>query len=247
MDFGKKIQELRKKNNLSQEDLAEKVGVARQTISKWELEETAPDLKQSKELSKIFGVSLDELIDNKSINSKGISDSMPKNNNSTSKGIFSIGLFFIDILVGAFFIILALWIIVLATFCIACLVVAVCLLANINFSNIIPNMPYGCGVIVSLTFISLSILSATGTVWFTALLNTIFKSYKQFHYQVLHGTKEDFHNSIIPKFSKKTAKTLRLVTIITVLCFITFLILSLITCMLTSSSLDFWHTWNWFK
>lgn len=34
MDFGKKMQELRKKNNLSQEDLAEKVGVARQTISK---------------------------------------------------------------------------------------------------------------------------------------------------------------------------------------------------------------------
>lgn len=64
MEIGKKIMELRKKNGLSQEELAEKVGVARQTISKWELGETAPDLKQSKELSKIFNVSLDELIDN---------------------------------------------------------------------------------------------------------------------------------------------------------------------------------------
>ena len=55
---------LRKKNGLSQEQLAEKIGVARQTISKWELGETYPDLKQSKELSKIFNISLDELTDN---------------------------------------------------------------------------------------------------------------------------------------------------------------------------------------
>ena len=64
MEIGNKIMELRKKNGLSQEELAEKVGVARQTISKWELGETSPDLKQAKELSKIFKVSLDELTDN---------------------------------------------------------------------------------------------------------------------------------------------------------------------------------------
>ena len=64
MDFGNKIMELRKKNGLSQEELADKVGVARQTISKWELGETSPDLKQAKELSKIFKISLDELVSN---------------------------------------------------------------------------------------------------------------------------------------------------------------------------------------
>ena len=64
MEIGKKIMELRKKNNLSQEELAEKIGVARQTISKWELGETSPDIKQAKELSKIFNVSLDELTNN---------------------------------------------------------------------------------------------------------------------------------------------------------------------------------------
>ena len=64
MEIGNKISELRKKSGLSQEELADKVGVARQTISKWELGETSPDLKQSKELSKIFNVSLDELTDN---------------------------------------------------------------------------------------------------------------------------------------------------------------------------------------
>ena len=64
MEIGKKIMDLRKMNGLSQEELAEKVGVARQTISKWELGETSPDLKQAKELSRIFNVSLDELTDN---------------------------------------------------------------------------------------------------------------------------------------------------------------------------------------
>ncbi|MBQ6538782.1 MAG: helix-turn-helix transcriptional regulator [Bacilli bacterium] len=64
MEIGKKIMELRKKNGFSQEELADKVGVTRQTISKWELGETSPDLKQAKELSKIFKVSLDELVDN---------------------------------------------------------------------------------------------------------------------------------------------------------------------------------------
>ena len=64
MEIGNKIQELRKKKGISQEELAEKIGVARQTISKWELGETSPDLKQAKELSRIFKISLDELTNN---------------------------------------------------------------------------------------------------------------------------------------------------------------------------------------
>ena len=54
MKIGNKIAELRKRDSLSQEELAEKLGVARQTISKWEIGETSPDLKQAKELSNIF-------------------------------------------------------------------------------------------------------------------------------------------------------------------------------------------------
>ena len=64
MNIGTKIINLRKNKNLSQEGLAEKLGVTRQTISKWELEETTPDIKQAKELSKIFNISLDELTNN---------------------------------------------------------------------------------------------------------------------------------------------------------------------------------------
>ena len=44
MTLGERLTELRKKANLSQEDIAEKIGVSRQTVSKWELDQSLPDL-----------------------------------------------------------------------------------------------------------------------------------------------------------------------------------------------------------
>ena len=64
MALGQNILELRKKNGLSQEQLGEKVNVTRQTISNWELEETAPNPEQLKLLSKALNTSVDDLIDN---------------------------------------------------------------------------------------------------------------------------------------------------------------------------------------
>ena len=62
MKIGEKISELRKKNNLTQEELAEKLNVTRQTISKWELGETSPSLDDAATLASIFQVSLDTLV-----------------------------------------------------------------------------------------------------------------------------------------------------------------------------------------
>ena len=70
MDTNNKIYELIKKHNYSQEQLEEKLNVTRQTISKWELNETSPDINQSKKLSKIFNISLDELTNNNITNYK---------------------------------------------------------------------------------------------------------------------------------------------------------------------------------
>lgn len=64
MAIGNRIYTLRKEQKLSQEKLAEKIGVTRQTISNWELNESSPDLKQAKELSNVFCISLDELVEN---------------------------------------------------------------------------------------------------------------------------------------------------------------------------------------
>ena len=63
MKLGKNLFQARKKVGLSQEAVAEKLGVSRQTISKWETDETLPDIYQSKKLSKIYNISLDDLIE----------------------------------------------------------------------------------------------------------------------------------------------------------------------------------------
>ena len=64
MKLGENIFKLRKEYNLSQEQLAEKINVTRQTISNWELGETAPNPEQLKLLSKELNISIDELLNN---------------------------------------------------------------------------------------------------------------------------------------------------------------------------------------
>lgn len=63
MNLGNSLFQARKKCGLSQEQVAEKLGVSRQTISKWETDETLPDIRQSKRLALLYRLSLDELID----------------------------------------------------------------------------------------------------------------------------------------------------------------------------------------
>ena len=63
MDLGNSLFNARKKKALSQEEVAEKLGVSRQTISKWETSETLPDIRQAKKLAILYGLSLDELIE----------------------------------------------------------------------------------------------------------------------------------------------------------------------------------------
>lgn len=62
-ELGNNLFQARKKAGLSQEMVAEKLGVSRQTISKWETDETIPDIYQSKKLAKLYNLTLDELID----------------------------------------------------------------------------------------------------------------------------------------------------------------------------------------
>lgn len=54
MNLGNNLFQARKRAGLSQENVAEKLGVSRQTISKWETDETIPDIYQSKKLAKLF-------------------------------------------------------------------------------------------------------------------------------------------------------------------------------------------------
>ena len=65
MSFGEKITALRKKKGITQEQLAEMLGVTRQTISKWELDQSTPDLNYISRLSELYEVTTDYLIKEK--------------------------------------------------------------------------------------------------------------------------------------------------------------------------------------
>jgi AbrB family looped-hinge helix DNA binding protein len=64
--IGMNIRVLRKKNKMSQEGLAERLNVSRQTVAKWENEEALPDIHKCKILADIFQVTLDQLSSNMS-------------------------------------------------------------------------------------------------------------------------------------------------------------------------------------
>ena len=98
MKFNEKLIMLRKQHNLSQEQVAEKLGVARQTISKWELGETTPEMDKLIMISELYNITLDELMKEEN-EGKVIND--PNNTNSqklagmTIKILKGIGIFFL--------------------------------------------------------------------------------------------------------------------------------------------------------
>ena len=66
MKFNNKLYELRKQKGFSQEELANRLNVSRQTVSKWEVGDSTPDMEKLVAMSDLFGISLDELVLDKS-------------------------------------------------------------------------------------------------------------------------------------------------------------------------------------
>lgn len=62
MNIGEKLYELRKEKHLSQEEVADKLNVTRQTISKWETNQSTPDFDKIKPLCELYGITADELL-----------------------------------------------------------------------------------------------------------------------------------------------------------------------------------------
>ena len=80
MTLGQKLKEIRKKFNLSQEDLAEIMNVSRQAITKWESDNGLPDISNLQELSKVFGVTVDYLLnDNNNLPALSMKKELDKN------------------------------------------------------------------------------------------------------------------------------------------------------------------------
>ena len=80
MKFGDKLYELRKKNGYSQEELADKLGVSRQSVSKWESNSTYPETDKIIQIANLFDCSMDDLINDKVVD---VESSLRKNKNTT--------------------------------------------------------------------------------------------------------------------------------------------------------------------
>ena len=86
MNLGNNLFHARKRKDLSQEEVAEKLGVSRQTVSKWETDETVPDIRQSKKMAVMYGMSLDELI-NFDIDLEKIQDAIDNTGRETEEKV----------------------------------------------------------------------------------------------------------------------------------------------------------------
>ena len=112
MKFEEKLMKLRKERALSQEELGEQLNVTRQTVSKWELGQSKPDMEKLIEISKFFGVNLEELTDdNVELEKNNVSTKTEKRKGERKYfiiilvivGVLAIGLF-ISRLVGNIFV-----------------------------------------------------------------------------------------------------------------------------------------------
>ncbi len=88
--LGERLYELRRKKNLSQEEMAEKLNVSRQTISKWETNQSQPDFDKIIPLCQLFNISSEELLTGK----KAIKDSVEvKENKKKTALVISLSVF----------------------------------------------------------------------------------------------------------------------------------------------------------
>lgn len=84
MNFNEKLMKLRKEKGLSQQELADVLNVSRQTVSKWELGETTPEIGKLVQISEYFNVKTDELLSNND-NSNKVNTNNVKSSNASGK------------------------------------------------------------------------------------------------------------------------------------------------------------------
>lgn len=97
MEFSEKLQQLRKQNNLTQEQLAEQLFVSRTAVSKWESGKGYPNIDSLKSISKLFSVSIDDLLSGEELITLAVSE-----NRSNMRKVFSLICGIVDLLAITF-------------------------------------------------------------------------------------------------------------------------------------------------
>jgi uncharacterized membrane protein len=165
------------------------------------------------------------------------------------KAITLTGLTFTDIFAAMFFILLTAWVAVLGAFALAVAAVGICLFFGLNVRGLIPQMPFGCGLVFAVSLAALAVLAAVGTVYCGAFTAQLAKAYGRFHRNCVASASG---KAVLPplaahpQFSAKGKRRFRKIALISLAVFAAAFVAAYIVAALSAGAFGFWHEWKWF-
>jgi uncharacterized membrane protein len=166
-----------------------------------------------------------------------------------NKSIVAIGLIFMDIIVTLLFVLLFTWVIVMSAVAVTSVATSVCLVFNLNISNLIP-MPYFVALILALVSLALAVLAAVGTVYFWLYAQQLLRSYFRWHRNTLAAASGQALLPSIPVHPQLSAarnRSMRKIALVALTVFVVTFQAGYIIAALAAGALEFWHVWGWFS
>ena len=163
------------------------------------------------------------------------------------KLILAIGLVFADIFVGSFFVVFYAWVVILGAFAIAATGIGIIAATGFSLWNIIPEMPYICGLLLGIAFLALAVLSAFGTEYCRLYVTQMLRGYARWHNGLMGKASTSPPLPLYPVISRKKRRIMRSVTLVALVVFAVAFIACLSSMMLATKSLEPWHIWHWFQ
>ena len=163
------------------------------------------------------------------------------------KLLTAVGLGFTDLFVGALYILLFAWGLVMAALSVASATLTVCLLAKINIHSLIPPMPYTSAVVFAVASAALAFIAAIGCLYFAAFVRQSMRSFGRFQRNALAGAAALPSLPLYPQFAGKTRRWLRTAVLSGLTILAASFVLGVIISTLSAGALQFWHTWGWFE
>lgn len=166
------------------------------------------------------------------------------------KAFTILGLGLTAVAAALFFVLIIAWGIVMVLFSLGSMVTAAGLISGYEpLLNIVP-MPSESSILLGLSLIALSVLSAVGCIYFAAFIGQLLRAYRRFHQNTMaavNGKPGLPPLTLFYSFSPKSKRNLRRVALAALLAFALLSILAIIVSMLQAGAPEFWHVWNWFS
>jgi len=165
------------------------------------------------------------------------------------RAITVFGLAVADVFVCAFFLTLFLFAVAVGVLAACLLALGVCLVGNLSPYALIPQMPYGCAVVLSVAAFALSVLAAVGACYCYAFLRQLMRVYLRYHRNRLAACAG---RAVLPplaaraQMSPRANRHLRTWALVSLCVFVVFFAAGFIFCSVAAGSLGFWHAWRWF-